>query len=128
MEVTMKKYLLLMMTLLTVFLVSCQSTTYETISASVAKSMMDNDSSIILVDVRTQEEYDKEHIQDAVLLPLDSIETDADEVIPDKSAVYIIYCRSGNRSQTASELLVSLGYENIYDMGGIIYWPYATVS
>jgi phage shock protein E len=47
-------------------------------------------------------------------------------MIPDKEATYIIYCRSGNRSATAAQQLIDLGYQNVYDMGGIIDWPYET--
>lgn len=101
---------------------------FEQITASEAKNMMDNDSSIILVDVREQSEFDAEHIPGAILLPLGTIDDDAATVLPDKDATYIVYCRSGNRSNQAAILLVDLGYTMIYDMGGIIDWNYETVS
>lgn len=50
------------------------------------------------------------------------------EALPNKEAVLIVYCRSGRRSKAAAEKLIDLGYENVYDMGGIIDWPYDTVS
>ncbi|MCK5731833.1 MAG: rhodanese-like domain-containing protein [Tenericutes bacterium] len=133
----MKKILSIFIFAMLVFLVSCGSnstisstinSTYETITASEAKSMMDNNSSIILVDVREQSEYDTEHIQGAILLPLGTIEDDAETILPDKGAIYIIYCRSGNRSNQAAIELVDLGYTTIYDMGGIIDWDYETVT
>lgn len=125
----MKKILLIVLVVLSIFLVSCGSNSgVQIITPEQAKAMRDEDSSVVFVDVREQYEFDEEHIQAAVLLPLGTIETNAVNVIPDKSAVYIIYCRSGNRSATASQLLVDLGYENIYDMGGIIYWTFETVS
>lgn len=130
----MKKFLLLMLVLPIVFFVSCGSSssevisTFEVITASEAKNMMDNDSSIVLVDVRELYEYEAEHISGATLLPLSEIETKATTVLPDKTVTYIIYCRSGNRSNTASQQLVDMGYKSIYDMGGIIDWPYDTVS
>ncbi len=123
----MKKFMLLALFIPFLFLVSCSSSVTK-ITAQEAKSMMDSDSSIVLVDVRTAEEYNDEHIPNAILLPLDDIEDKADNVISDKNGIYIIYCRSGNRSATASSQLASMGYENIYDMGGIIDWPYDTVS
>jgi len=114
----MKKILLTLMVLLSIFLVSCGSGTgVQLITPEEAKAMRDEDNSVIFVDVREQSEYDEEHIQAAILLPLGTIESNAVNVIPDKSVVYIIYCRTGNRSATASQLLVDLGYENIYDMG-----------
>ena len=125
----MKKGLLLLIAFFTIFMVSCSDRTgFEVISAIEGKAMMDEDASIILLDVRTSVEYNNEHIEGAMLLTLDNIEATANRVIPDKTATYIIYCRSGNRSNQASELLVDMGYENIYDMGGIIDWPYDIVS
>jgi len=124
----MKKLLLLVLVIPLIFLVSCGNSTFEVITASVAKDMMDNNSSIVLVDVRELSEYKKEHISGATLLPLGDIENKASNVIPDKTKTYIVYCQSGNRSNEASQQLVELGYESVFDMGGIIDWPYAKVS
>ena len=96
------------------------------LTAEEGKVMMEEDPTIILVDVRTQEEYIEEHIPGALLVPVDELETLAPELMPDKESTYIIYCRSGNRSATAALMLIDLGYKNIYDMGGIIDWPYET--
>lgn len=96
------------------------------LTAEEGKVMMEEDQPIILVDVRTQEEYTEEHIPGAILVPVDELENLAPEMMPDKDATYIIYCRSGNRSATAAQILIDLGYKNIYDMGGIIDWPYET--
>ncbi|PKL01401.1 MAG: rhodanese-like domain-containing protein [Tenericutes bacterium HGW-Tenericutes-1] len=90
--------------------------------------MMDDNPEIILVDVRTQSEFDEGHIEGAILLPLDTLSSNAQKVLKDKSAIIIVYCRSGNRSATAVDLLYDLGYANLYDMGGIIYWPYGIVN
>ncbi|HRY77613.1 MAG TPA: rhodanese-like domain-containing protein [Candidatus Izemoplasmatales bacterium] len=100
----------------------------EKISASKGKTMMEENEDVILVDVRTLEEFAAGHIEGAILLPLASISAQASTVIPDKKAIYIIYCRSGNRSAQAVDLLVEMGYETLYDMGGIIDWPYGTVT
>jgi len=124
----MKKLYLLFLLLPILFLTACTAGSYTVITAAEAKEMLDSDSSIILVDVRTQAEYDQIHIPGATLVPVDNIQTLAATLLPDKSATYIIYCNSGNRSATASQALVDLGYRNIYDMGGIIYWPYETIS
>jgi len=98
------------------------------LTAEEGKVMMEEDPTIILVDVRTQEEYIEEHIPGALLVPVDELESLAPELMPDKEATYIIYCRSGNRSATAALMLIDLGYQNVYDMGGIIDWPYETES
>lgn len=98
------------------------------INAEDAKARLDSEEGIILVDVRTPEEFRDGHIPEAILLPVDEIAANAETVIPDKAATYFIYCRSGNRSATASSQLVELGYQNIYDLGGINDWPYETVT
>lgn len=103
-----------------------ETPTVMNITAEEGKAMMDEDPMIILVDVRTQEEYKEEHIPNALLVPVDELEGLAPDMMPDKDATYIIYCRSGNRSATAAQMLVDLGYQNVYDMGGIIDWPYET--
>ncbi|NTW71158.1 MAG: rhodanese-like domain-containing protein [Eubacteriaceae bacterium] len=98
------------------------------ITAEDAKARIDSEEGIILVDVRTQEEYTQGHIENALLLPVDTIAENAQEVIPDKDSVYFVYCRSGNRSAAASAQLAEMGYKNIYDLGGMMDWPYETVT
>jgi phage shock protein E len=101
---------------------------YRKISAEEAKAMMDSGEAVIVLDVREQSEYDAGHISGAVLLPVGSIAEKAAETLPDKNAVLLVYCRSGNRSKTASETLLGLGYTQVYDFGGIIDWPYDVVA
>ena len=97
---------------------------YEQITQEAA--MMDTQE-VIVLDVREQDEYDSGHIPGAVLLPVGTIDEDtAAEVIPEKDSTVLVYCRSGNRSKTASSTLSELGYTNIYEFGGINTWPYET--
>ncbi len=98
---------------------------YRQISQEEAKEMMDSQE-VIILDVREQDEYDSGHIPGAVLLPVGIIEETAAEVIPEKDSSVLVYCRSGNRSKTASSKLADLGYTNIYEFGGINTWPYET--
>jgi rhodanese-related sulfurtransferase len=98
-----------------------QKAEYRKISPSQAIEMMDEDS--IILDVRTQSEFDEGHIPNAVLLPGDEIAQRADEVLPDKDQTILVYCRSGRRSALAAKELVELGYTNVYDFGGILDWP-----
>lgn len=99
---------------------------YQQITQEEAKEMMDTQE-VIILDVREQDEYDSGHIPGAVLLPVGSIdETTAAEVIPEKDSAVLVYCRSGNRSKTASSTLAELGYTGIYEFGGINTWPYET--
>ena len=102
------------------------SHSYEQISQQEAKTMMDTQD-VIILDVREQEEYDSGHIPGAVLLPVGTIsEKTAAAVIPEKDSVVLVYCRSGNRSKTASAALAELRYTGVYEFGGINTWPYET--
>ncbi|PXF52792.1 MAG: hypothetical protein C4B56_04470 [Candidatus Methanophagaceae archaeon] len=76
---------------------------------------------IILLDVRTKKEYDSEHIPEAKLIPLPELGNRIGEL--DKSKKIIVYCKTGSRSRTASEILVQHGFEHVYNMlGGIEEW------
>ena len=81
------------------------------------------DEDVVIVDVRTAAEFAGGHIDGALLLPADEIDTRAGEVLPDTGRVVLVYCQSGNRSRNASLKLVSLGYSRVYDFGGIAGWP-----
>jgi phage shock protein E len=100
------------------------SGSFQQISQEEAKEMMDTQE-VIVLDVREQDEYDSGHIPGAVLLPVGTInEETASAVIPEKDSAVLVYCRSGNRSKTASAALAELGYTNLYEFGGINTWPY----
>ncbi len=97
---------------------------YHKISAEEAYHMMKDTGKYILLDVRTKDEYDQSHIDGAVLIPDNEIAAKAGEQLPDRSAVILVYCRSGRRSAGAAQQLIDMGYTNVYDFGGIIDWPY----
>jgi rhodanese-related sulfurtransferase len=101
---------------------------YRLISAADAKKIMDEEPDAVVLDVREQSEYDAGHIPGAVLLPLGSIEQLAASTLPDKDATILVYCRSGRRSKLGAETLLSLGYTNVLDIGGISSWPYDVVT
>ena len=119
--------LVLFMTLV-VMLCGCkESEKFETITSHEAAEMMATESGYVVVDVRGKEEYDKGHIPGAINIPIDSLKQDIrnNEAIPelaDKKKVYLIYCRSGRRSNEAAKLLSSFGYKHIYEFGGIVDW------
>lgn len=100
-----------------------QDAAYKKISAEDAKKIIDIED-VIILDVRTPEEYNSGHIENAVLLPVTEIPNKAKEILPNKDAKILVYCRSGNRSETAAKELINMGYTNIYDFGGIHSWPY----
>ncbi|MBU5419844.1 rhodanese-like domain-containing protein [Acetanaerobacterium sp. MSJ-12] len=99
---------------------------YHKISPREAKERMEAGGATV-VDVRTAEEYGESHIPGAVLVPLDTIGSQRPAALPDTGAELLVYCRSGVRSRAAAEQLAALGYQQVYDFGGIIDWPYETV-
>lgn len=135
----MKKCLsLIVILLVAVSLVSCSFASqdqtgtsafeYKKITAEQAKERIDSGDDIIILDVRTQEEYDEEHIEGAILIPNETISDTQPELLPDLNAEILVYCRSGNRSAQAANKLIDIGYTNVFDFGGIIDWPYETIT
>ena len=104
------------------------SATYDQISGAEAKALMDSESGYIIIDARTQEEYDQGHIPGAILIPEYEIADRAEKELPDKNQLILVYCRSGRRSKIAAEELVKLGYTNVKEFGGIIDWGYEIVK
>ena len=125
----MKKIVLLIFTIL--LLTACgqqnqdtQEAVYMNITAQEAKEIMDTQEGYIILDTRTQEEYDEGHIPGAIVLPYDEVLERAEGILTDKNQLILVYCRSGRRSKIAADDLVKLGYTNIREFGGIIDWPY----
>ena len=127
-----KRFLIMLLTLALPFgCVGCSdagSATYDQISGAEAKALMDSESGYIIIDARTQEEYDQGHIPGAILIPEYEIADRAEKELPDKDQLILVYCRSGRRSKIAAEELVKLGYTNVKEFGGIIDWEYEIVK
>jgi len=102
--------------------------TFQIINAQQAKQMMNQSSDYIIVDVRTQSEYQDAHIDGAILIPVDQVAQLAPTILPDKQQLIFVYCRSGARAAQASTTLAQMGYTSVYDFGGITGWPFGTVS
>ena len=90
--------------------------TYQNVSSETFDAMMDEEH--LLLDVRTQEEYDAGHIADAVLIPVDELSDRMSEIEVDQDTPILVYCRSGNRSAVASDLLVNAGFNQVYNLLG----------
>ena len=125
----MKKLILFLLTAM--LLAACgqadqnsQEAVYMNITAEEAKQIMDSEEGYIILDTRTQEEYDAGHIPGAIVISHDEIEEKAEQLLPHKDQLILVYCRSGRRSKIAAEALVELGYTNIKEFGGILDWPY----
>ncbi len=133
----MKKVLLIFMLILsTLFFVSCAAETgpepaaggeYIRIDAAEAKEMMESED-VIILDVRTEEEFEEQRIEGAILIPDYEIEELAEDKLPDKDATILVYCRTGRRSELASRALIEMGYKNVYDFGGIVDWDYDIIG
>ena len=121
----MRKRSFALLLALVLLLTACaQAASYEQITQEEAKQIMDTTNGYILLDTRTREEYDQSHILGALLIPHTEIAERAEEELPDKDQLILVYCRSGNRSKQASEVLAELGYTNVKEFGGINTWPY----
>ncbi|MEK6265310.1 MAG: rhodanese-like domain-containing protein [Clostridium sp.] len=94
------------------------------ITPEEAKNRLDGENEIILLDVRTKEEYETGHIEKAILMPLDTLASEVQKSLKDKEATIFVYCRSGSRSSAAADILIEKGYKKVYNLGGIIDWPY----
>ena len=110
--------------LLGLSLFGCSSkANYHQIDGQSALDMMNNETDYIIIDVRTESEYQQGHIKNAINIPNESIDESVSEILADKGQLLLVYWRSGNRSKQASEKLAKLGYSNIYEFGGISDFP-----
>jgi len=131
----LKKYLIIVAALLigSILLVGCagnangqdiieNSTGSIIVSGAEARALLESDGSVILLDVRSQDEFDDHHIEGSILIPYTELESRLSE-LPDKNAIIIVFCRAGRRSAIAAEILVTNGYTNVYDMQEVTNWP-----
>lgn len=130
-----KNTLLMLLVFATVFIsaactpeTSDQGEGYTRITGAQAKEMMDTKTDYVIIDARTQEEYDIAHIEGAIMIPETEIAAEIEAIVPDKSTLILVYCRSGRRSKIAAEEMVKLGYTNVYEFGGIYDWEYGVVK
>ena len=101
---------------------------YEQISGEQAKHLMDTEKDFIIIDARTEEEYNEGHIEGAILIPEYEIGERAEKELPKKDQLILVYCRSGRRSKIAAQALADSGYTNVKEFGGIIDWRYEIVK
>jgi rhodanese-related sulfurtransferase len=114
---------------LIVIAAGAESAAVARITPAKAKELLAANRSAILLDVRTNDEFAAGHIAGAILLPYDEITaTTTAKAIPAKDRTVVVYCRSGRRSAIAATTLIKLGYAQVFDLGGIIDWPYETVK
>lgn len=101
---------------------------YKTLSQEEAKSNLDSNTDILLVDVREIGEYNSGHIEGAELIPLAEVGYTFDEMDIEKNQTIYVYCRSGQRSGVAAAMLSEYGFTDVYNIGGVLTWPYDLVQ
>ncbi len=95
---------------------------YKELTTEEAKTFIKKNNPLIL-DVRTPREYYSEHLPDAILIPLQQLAERISEIENYKDKEILIYCRSGNRSTVAGEILIKNGFKKIYNLrDGILGW------
>lgn len=80
-------------------------TEYINITAKEAKEKIDSNSEVVILDVRTLEEFNESHIPGAVRVEVDLLENEVEDVIEDKDTVILVYCRTGRRSRIGSQII-----------------------
>jgi len=100
----------------------------EVLTPEEAYAMITGEDPVVVVDVRTAEEYAQRHIPGAILVPNEEIGDRQPDLLPIKNAKILLYCRTGNRSAQALQKLQAMGYTQVWDFGGIVDWPYETVA
>ncbi len=90
----------------------------NSINYSTMKKMLKENPNIIVVDVRTEDEYMNNHLDGAINIPMQDIDTRINKFIKNKKDVIILYCEYGGRSRKVKNKLQKMGYENVYDLDG----------
>jgi len=120
----MKKVLIIVLCLF--FLAGCGTVKKSTTSIAKVKSItceeaskLSKEDNVYLIDVRTKEEFDSSHLENAINIPVDNIKSITNNNIVKHNDIIIVYCRSGNRSKTSANELIKMGFTNVYDLGAI---------
>ncbi len=116
------KTAVLLLLLFALLIQGCGGPGYKHISMDDAAKMMESDKNVVIIDVRTQEEYDRKHVLGAICVPIEDIRADKFDKLPDKSKTLMLYCWTGRRSEDAAALLAKQGYKNIFEFGGLVDW------
>lgn len=113
----MKKVIMLMF--LSLVICSCESNKVTITKVDCVKSVGLINDGAILIDVRSAQEYNNYHLNEAINIDYQQIESKITDEVPDKEQKIIVYCQSGTRSNKAANTLIELGYTNVYDLGAI---------
>ncbi|MGL4910863.1 MAG: rhodanese-like domain-containing protein [Romboutsia sp.] len=106
-----------------------QEKTYKNISGSEAEKIMKDSNDTLILDVRDAKEYNEGHIVDAINIPVDEVEKRIDELESFKDKTVLVYCKSGKRSITASEILVKNNFKDVSNVeDGVSEYEYDLVE
>lgn len=95
---------------------------FESITPKQAYELLQNDKNVVLLDVRTPEEFSQEFIEGAILIPVQILSENISKLQPQKNKKIIVYCHSGNRSVAAARILSKNGFHPLNIKGGISAW------
>ena len=118
----MKKIFALLMICVLFLMTGCGGNEYKHLTQDEAQKMISSNPSAIILDVRTQDEYEKKHIPNALLVPIDDLKNGDFSKLPDKNATILTYCWTGRRAQDSAAILADHGYKNVYELGGLVDW------
>lgn len=91
---------------------------FVNIEYEYAKTILKNDSSAILLDVRSPQEYREKHLAGSINVPVYNIENEIEQRVPNKQNTLIVYCQSGGRSKSACKILIKKKYVSVYNIDG----------
>jgi len=108
---------------LTILLIFGFSFAYQDLNAKQFYEMMQKEKDVIILDVRTPQEYQEGHISNAINIPVQILGQQLDKLKNFKDKKILVYCRSGHRSAIASQILDRAGFKNVYNLkGGLFEW------
>lgn len=90
----------------------------ESLNIDEIKYILENNTNVVLLDVRSPQEYEEGHLKGAINIPTYELYTKARKIIKDPDTIVIAYCTVGVRSETAIKILRRLGYKNLYHLNG----------
>ncbi len=120
----MKNFLLIICA--AILISGCGGNAYKHLTQDEAQKMISSNPSVIILDVRKQDEYEKKHIPNALLVPIDDLKAGDFSKLPDKDATILTYCWTGQRAEDSAAILADHGYKNVYEIGGLVDWTGAT--
>lgn len=121
----MKKFFAVLMIFMLALCTGCggeKVIPYKSLTHEEAIKMIGEKPDVIVLDVRTADEFEKKHIPSAISVPLEELRNGNFSSIPDKNQTILLYCWTGRRAQDSAQILVNKGYKNVYEFGGISDW------